>query len=260
MTRQISPIAKLKWPAWLALLLIFAACATSAPPGNLSSVQRDSQSTPLHRQASEIAEASSPIGEPPAATNFTTPVNVPATTDLAPSPQVPPTETISDSPKLAVQKLIAEATAVLVVSTTAPVPTVNPAIAPTSTTLATPPAVTPVPVAVVPPVVRLPTSTSLPPPTLGLQQNTAAKPGKEQSAEEATPVPTAAVVSIEPTKTPISDPTPTTVSPPAAAVDTDAAAGSARSFVLPSAQGQQVYLDDYLERGNVVLIFYRAFW
>jgi hypothetical protein len=87
-----------------------------------------------------------------------------------------------------------------------------------------------------------------------------AKPGKEQSAEETTPVPTAAVVSIEPTKTPIPDPTPTTVSPPAAAVDTDAAAGSARSFVLPSAQGQQVYLDDYLERGNVVLIFYRAFW
>ena len=146
------------------------------------------------------------------------------------------------------------------VSTTAPVPTVMPALAPTSITLAIPPAVTPVPVAVVPPAAQLPTATSLPLPTLSLRQDTEAKLGKERSAEEATPVPTAAVASIEPTKTPIPDPTPAIVSPPAPAVDTDAAAVSARSFVLPSAQGKQVSLDDYLDRGNVVLIFYRAFW
>ncbi len=77
---------------------------------------------------------------------------------------------------------------------------------------------------------------------------------------EATPVPTAVAVSIGPTKTPIPDPTPTTVSPRTAAVATNEAAGSARRFVLPSAQGNQVSLEEYLERGNVVLIFYRAFW
>ena len=242
MTRQFIRITNLKWPAFLVLLLIFAACATSAPPGNASSGPRESQPSPLPRQAAEVAEAPSSIGEPLTEADLTAPVNVPATVAFTPSSQNPPAKTISDPPNLAVQTLIAEATSVPVVSTTEPVPTVSTAIDPTSTTLATPPAVTPVPVAVVPPAAQQPTAASVPPSTLSLQQDKEAKLGKEQSAGEPTPVPTAAV------------------SPPAAAVDTNEATGSARRFVLPSAQGNQVSLEEYLERGNVVLIFYRAFW
>lgn len=260
MTRQFIRITNLKWPAFLVLLLIFAACATSAPPGNASSGPREPQPSPLPRQAAEVAEAPSSIGEPLTEADLTAPVNVPATVAFTPSSQNPPAKTISDPPNLAVQTLIAEATSVPVVSTTEPVPTVTTAIDPTSTTLATPPAVTPVPVAVVPPAAQQPTAASVPPSTLSLQQDKEAKLGKEQSAGEATPVPTAVAVSIGPAKTTKPDPAPAAVSPPAAAVDTNEATGSARRFVLPSAQGNQVSLEEYLERGNVVLIFYRAFW
>jgi len=41
--------------------------------------------------------------------------------------------------------------------------------------------------------------------------------------------------------------------------ETSAADGGAHRFVLPSASGGEVSLDEYLERGNVVLVFYRAF-
>jgi peroxiredoxin len=42
--------------------------------------------------------------------------------------------------------------------------------------------------------------------------------------------------------------------------ETLAADGGAHRFVLPSALGEQVSLQDFLDRGNVILVFYRAFW
>lgn len=77
---------------------------------------------------------------------------------------------------------------------------------------------------------------------------------------EGGPVPTAVAVPIEPAETPIVTPTPEIVIEPTAMVDKGEVTGGAPRFVLPSAQGGQVSLDEYLERGNVVLVFYRAFW
>ena len=260
MTRQNFPITKLKWPAWLALLLIFAACATSAPPGNLTSVQRDSQPPRLPRQAAEVAEASSPIGEPPAQTDFTTPVSMPETAAFTPSPQIPPIEINSGPPNLDNHVPIDEAAPEAVVSNAAPVFPTEPPFASTPAIVVTPPPATPVAVAVDLPIAPLLTETPAPLPTAVLQRDTEDKLREENSVAEASPIPTAVAIAVEPALTPLPDPAQASVTEPIAVVDAPEDSASAHRFVLPSAQGKQVSLDDYLVRGNVVLIFYRAFW
>ena len=77
---------------------------------------------------------------------------------------------------------------------------------------------------------------------------------------EASPIPTAVAIAVEPALTPLPDPAAASVTEPIAVVDAPDDSVGAHRFVLPSAQGNQVSLEEYLGRGNVVLIFYRAFW
>ena len=63
-------------------------------------------------------------------------------------------------------------------------------------------------------------------------------------------------MSLPPTDAPISVAVEEVIDPE----ETSAADDGAHRFVLPSASGGEVSLDEYLERGNVVLVFYWAFW
>ena len=146
------------------------------------------------------------------------------------------------------------------VSDATPVFPTEPQFASTPAIVATPPLATPVPVAVDLPIAPLVTETPTLLPTAVLQRDTEAKLRKEISVAEASPIPTAVAIAVEPALTPLPDPAQASVTEPIAVVDAPEDSASAHRFVLPSAQGKQVSLDDYLVRGNVVLIFYRAFW
>ncbi|MCS5658539.1 MAG: hypothetical protein NZ762_08750 [Dehalococcoidia bacterium] len=98
-----------------------------------------------------------------------------------------------------------------------------------------------------------------PDPNAPALQNIEAKLGENPSLSEVTPIPTTfpapIEVSLPPTDAPISVAVEEVIDPE----ETSAADGGAHRFVSPSASGGEVSLDEYLERGNVVLVFYRAF-
>ena len=177
---------------------------------------------------------------------------MPETAAFTPSPQISPIEIISGPPNLDNHVPIDEAALEAVVSDATPVFPIEPP-------FASAPA-TPVAVAVDLPIAPLLTETPAPLPTAVLQRATEAKLRKENSVAEASPIPTAVAIAVEPALTPLPDPAQASVTESIAVVDAPEDSGGAHRFVLPSAQGNQVSLEEYLGRGNVVLIFYRAFW
>ena len=185
---------------------------------------------------------------------------MPETAAFTPSPQISPIEIISGPPNLDNHVPIDEAAPEAVDSNAAAVFPTEPPFASIPAIVATPPPATPVAVAVGLPIAPLLTETPAPLPTAVLQRDTEAKLLKENSVAEASPIPTAVAIAVEPALTPLPDQAQASVTEPIAVVDAPEDSGGAHRFVLPSAQGNQVSLEEYLGRGNVVLIFYRAFW
>lgn len=239
MTRQVFNIAHLRWQAGLFVLLFVAACGASAPPQSESSIPGASQPS---QETVVIAEA--PVGA------------------ITPSPDHSPTDTIPGVRALDVQSSDAVTASEPVVSTRAPADTPAITVPVTTPTLAAPqpPFATPADAVNPMPSLDQPVVTPTIAPTTVPQQNADAKLGENPSPGEVTPIPTAVPTPIEELAAPTDIPTPVAVKEVIDSKETSAADGGAHRFILPSALGKQISLDEYLGRGNVVLIFYRAFW
>ena len=222
-------------------MLFIAACGTSAPSQSVSSI-------PGASSPSQLAQAPVVMNESPVAA-------------ITPSLDHSTTDNPSGIRDLDVHSASIEATLKSVVLT----PTLDPRSA--TPTIPTPtlaviqldrPTLTVVsdPTAVVDQLAPTPT----PDPNAPALQDIEAKLGENPSLSEVTPIPTTFPAPIEaslpPTDVPISVAVEEVIDPE----ETSAADGGAHRFVSPSASGGEVSLDEYLERGNVVLVFYRAFW
>ena len=238
MTCQVINITHLKWSAGLFILLFVAACGASAPSQSPASIPGASK--PL-QEAVVIAQV------PVAA--------------ITPTPEHSPTEILSGIRDLDVHSPdIEPATESVVLTPTLDTPSATPAI-PTPTLAVIQPdipaqAAVPDPAAVVDQPAPVPT----PAPTAPALQDTQAKLDERRSVSEITPIPTADPAPIEVYAAPTDVPTSVTVEEVIDPKETSAADGGAYRFVLPSAVGGDVSLDEFLERGNVILVFYRAFW
>ena len=213
-------------------MLFIAACGTSAPSQSVSSI-------PGASSPSQLAQAPVVMNESPVAA-------------ITPSLDHSTTDNPSGIRDLDVHSASIEATLKSVVLT----PTLDPP-------SATPTIPTPT-LAVIqldrPPLTVVSDPTALvdqPAPAL---QDIEAKLGENPSLSEVTPIPTTFPAPIEASLPPSDVPISVAVEEVIDPEETSAADGGAHRFVSPSASGGEVSLDEYLERGNVVLVFYRAFW
>jgi len=241
MTRQVINITNLKWFAGVFILLFAVACGTTAPSQSPSSIPGAS-STSLPTQETVVIQEAPIVA-------------------ITPSPDHSQTDTLSGLRDLEVHSSGVEATTESVVSTLSPAtpgttlmiltPTqavIQPDI-PTRSVVSVPTAVVDQPV---------PTLTQAP--TAPAFQDTEAELDERQSVSEITPITKAVPAPIEVPAAPTDVPTSVTVEEAIDPEETPSADGAAYRFVLPSATGGEVSLDDYLERGNVIMVFYRAFW
>lgn len=151
------------------------------------------------------------------------------------------TESVVSNPPLATPVITAGISTPTLATTQSPIPTpIN--------------AVNPLPVLDQPAII--PTRS---PPTVP-QQDTEANRYAPQSLGEVTPIPTVVPAPIEVLAPPTDAPASVAAKEVIDRKETSAADGGAHRFVLSSASGGEVSLDEYLERGNVILVFYRAFW
>jgi len=223
------------------LFLIIAACGTSSPSQNASSV-------PGASSLSQRPQATAVINEAPVAVITQSPSRAPTKT---PSGRLD-LDVRSSNVETAVEPVVSSSARVTL-GTTSAVPAAT--VAATSLTIATP-----TDAANLPPVLVQPAPTHTPGHTQAFQQDTEAKLDTKESLEEVTPIPTAVPTAIEVTAAPADVPTSVAVEEAIDLKETSVADGGAHRFVLPSALGGQVSLDEYLEQGNVILVFYRAFW
>ncbi len=241
MTRQVIKITHLKWSAGLFILLFAVACGSTAPSQSSSSIPGAS-STSLPTQETVV------IQEAPIAA-------------ITPSPDHSQTDTPSGMRDLDVHSSDVETTVESVVSTPSPATPGTTLTIPTPTLAVIQPdiptrSVVSVPTAVVAQPVPIPNQA----PTAPDFQDTEAKLDERQSVSETTPTPKAVAAPIEVPAAPTDVPTPVAVEEVIDPEETPSADDGAYRFVLPSATGGEVSLDDYLERGNVIMVFYRAFW
>ena len=85
-------------------------------------------------------------------------------------------------------------------------------------------------------------------------QDTGAKLGETRTLREITPIPSASSAPIEVPAMPTEGPTTVEGEDPMDLKETSASDDGAYRFVLPSALGKHVSADEYLERGNVILV------